>query len=142
MNKGLVMLGIGIAVGIAGIIFSKKTKKKSYHEMKASPEAETDEKVKQDKKFSDKIKRAATDKVVDILGFISKHESEIKAVTTVMCFVAAAAECSYRILKFDSIYSTKALNDKIDQLTQTVNQSLHGIYLANAELTNIKVKLA
>lgn len=129
MNKGLIALGIGAVVGIAAIIFSERSKKRSYHEMKSSDGTETEEKTKQNKKFSDRIKRAATDKVVDILDFVAKHEKAIKSVTTTLCFASAILEFFYRAMRIETM---RDLNKKVDVLTDLVKGELLGsFYLAN-----------
>ncbi len=139
MNKGLIALGIGALVGIAVVIFSEKSKKKSYHDMKASNDTETEEKIKQDKKISDRIKRAATDKVVDILGFVTKHESQIKAATLVLGFVATNLELLYRIRRLTTMGE---LNKKIDRLTELVKGNVLGTYFVADEVSKLKGMMA
>lgn len=135
MNKGLIALGIGAVVGIAAIIFSERSKKRSYHEMKASDETEGEEKVKQDKKFSDRIKRAATDKVVDILGFVAKHEKETKSITMSLCFASAILEFFYRAMRIGTM---RDLNKKMDALTDLVKGNLMGTFYLADEMKKLK----
>lgn len=135
MNKGLIALGIGAVVGIAAIIFSERSKKRSYHEMKSSDGTETEEKAKQNKKFSDRIKRAATDKVVDILGFVAKHEKEIKSVITSLCFASAILEFFYRAMRIGTM---RDLNKKIDALTDLAKGNLMGTFYLADEMKALK----
>lgn len=135
MNKGLIALGIGAVVGIAAIIFSERSKKRSYHEMKSSDGTETEEKAKQNKKFSDRIKRAATDKVVDILGFVAKHEKEIKSVTMSLCFASAILEFFYRAMRIGTM---RDLNKKIDALTDLAKGNLMGTFYLADEMKALK----
>ena len=135
MNKGLIALGIGAVVGIAAIIFSERSKKRSYHEMKSSDGTETEEKTKQNKKFSDRIKRAATDKVVDILDFVAKHEKAIKSVTTTLCFASAILEFFYRAMRIETM---RDLNKKVDVLTDLVKGELLGSFYLADEMKALK----
>lgn len=135
MNKGLIALGIGAVIGIAAIIFSERSKKRSYHEMKSSDGTETEEKTKQNKKFSDRIKRAATDKVVDILGFVAKHEKEIKFVTMTLCFASAILEFFYRAMRIKTMGD---LNKKVDVLTDLVKGNLLGSFYLADEMKALK----
>ena len=135
MNKGLIALGIGAVVGIAAIIFSERSKKRSYHEMKSSDDTDTEEKIKQNKKFSDRIKRAATDKVVDILGFVTKHEKEIKSITMTICFASAILEFVYRGMR---IATMRDLNKKVDALTDLVKGNLLGTFYLADEVKALK----
>lgn len=136
MNKGLIALGIGAVVGIAAIIFSERSKKRSYHEMKSSDDTmKKEEKVKQNKKFSDRIKRAATDKVVDILGFVAKHEKETKSITMSLCFASAILEFFYRAMRIGTM---RDLNKKMDALTDLVKGNLMGTFYLADEMKKLK----
>lgn len=98
---GKVLIGAAVAVGVAvGAVTVYTVVKKDKTE-------------EESKKLKDRIAKAATDKVIKILGFVSEHSTEITAFTTLVGAVSAVAGCA---LRFNKLYSHNVLLDRLNKI--------------------------
>lgn len=125
-----VALGAGIALIGAAVVVKVTTVK--YTTVKT----ENSEQPKEDKKLSERIKEAATQKVTEILGFVAKHYYDIKNVTVVLGVISAGLEIYNAATK---AMKMKDLMKKLDDIYDTADIAAHNSYI-NAALLNMSAE--
>lgn len=123
-----VALGAGIALIGAAVVVKVTTVK--YTTVKTE---NSNTEQKEDKKLSERIKEAATQKVTEILGFVAKHYDDIKNITVVLGVISAGLEI------YNAATKAMKMNDlvkKLDDIYDTADIAAHNSYI-NAALLNM-----
>lgn len=121
-----VAIGAGIALIGAAVVVKVTTVK--YTTVKT--ENSTTEQ-KEDKKLFERIKDAAAQKVIEILGFVAEHYDDIKNVTVVLGVISAGLEIYNAATK---AMKMKDLVKKLDDIYDAADVAAHNSYICAAML--------
>lgn len=127
IGAGIAFIGAAVVVKVTTVKYTTVKTEKSVEEQK------------EDKKLSDRIKEAATQKVTEILGFVAKHYDDIKNVTVVLGVISAGLEIYNAATK---ALKMKDLVKKLDDIYDAADVSAHNSYICAAILNMTSDELA